>query len=158
MALKAGENYKTKANKNSASSSSSTLVDRVRFPTAKTEQIFETLTKYRSIWRKRLLVLDELDLSIHRNLVSRNWGSLCNVSHPPPIVLIKEFYSNFSVYSENTCGHYLTTWIRGKEYRITKLIVSEALSIPLVHRPTFPYIESHPFDDVMSLLRGSSVT
>ena len=49
MAPKVGKKYKTKANRNSASSSTSALVDRVRFPTTKIEQIFETLTKYRSI-------------------------------------------------------------------------------------------------------------
>ena len=52
MAPKVGRKFKTKANRNTTSSSSSTLVDSVKFPTAKTEQIFETLTKYRSIWGK----------------------------------------------------------------------------------------------------------
>ena len=118
MASKVGKMYKTKANKNSAPSSSSALVGRVRFPAAKTEQIFETLTKYRSIWGERQLDIDELDPSIRRNLVSRNWGSLCDVSHPPPTALIKEFYSNLSVYSKDIDDHYLTTWIRGKECRI----------------------------------------
>ena len=52
MTPKVGRKFKTKANRNTTSSSSSTLVDSVKFPTAKTEQIFETLTKYRSIWGK----------------------------------------------------------------------------------------------------------
>ena len=52
MAPKVGRKFKTKANRNTTSSSSSTLVDRVKFPIARTEQIFETLTKYRSIWGK----------------------------------------------------------------------------------------------------------
>ena len=120
MAPKVGKKCKTKANRNSASSSTSALVDRVRFPTTKIEQIFETLTKYRSIWGERQLVLDELDPSILRNLVSRNWASLCDVSHSPPAALIKEFYLNLSIHFEDTGGHYLTTWIRGKEFKITK--------------------------------------
>ena len=120
MAPKVGKKYKTKDNRNSASSSTSTLVDRVRFPTTKIEQIFETLTKYWSIWGERQLVLDELDPSILRNLVSRNWASLCDVSHSPPAALIKEFYLNLSIHFEDTGGHYLTTWIRGKEFKITK--------------------------------------
>ena len=90
--------------------------------------------------------------------MSRNWGSLCDVSHPPPTALIKEFYSNLSIYFEDTGDHYLTTWIRGKEYRITKLIGFEDLGVPLIRRPTFLYTESHPLDDVMSLLYGRSVT
>ena len=83
--------------------------------------------------------------------MSRNQGSLCDVSHPLPAALIKEFYSNLSVYSEDTSGHYLTSWIRSKEYKITKHVVFEALGVPLICRPTFPYTESPPLDDVMSL-------
>ena len=67
-------------------------------------------------------------------------------------------YSNLFVYSEDTGGHYLTTWIRGKEFRITKCVVFEGLGVPLVRRPTYPYTESPPIDDVMSLLYGKSVT
>ena len=65
---------------------------------------------------------------------------------------------NLSVYSKDTGGHYFTTWIRGKEFRITKCVVSEALGVPLVRRPIYPYIDSPPIDDVMSLLCGRSVT
>ena len=51
MAPKVGRKFKTKANRNPASSSSaSPLVDRVRFLCAKTKEVYETLTKYRSIW------------------------------------------------------------------------------------------------------------
>jgi len=90
--------------------------------------------------------------------VSRNWVSLCDVSDPLLAALIKEFYLNLFVYSEDTGGHYLTTWIRGKEFRITKRVVSETLGVPLVHRPTYPYTESPLIDDVMSLLYGRLVT
>ena len=107
---------------------------------------------------KRQIVLDELDPSIRRSLVSRNWVSLCNISNLPPTALIREFYLNLSIYSEDIGGHYLTTWIRGKEFRITKRVVSEVLGVPLVHKPTYPYTESPPIDDVMSLLHGRSVT
>ena len=121
MAPKVGRKFKTKANRNIASSSSACpLVDRVRFLCDKTEEVYETLTKYRSIQGEREIVLDELDPSIRRNLVSRNWVSLCDVSDPPIAALIREFYSNLSIYSKVTGGHYLTYWIRGKEFRITK--------------------------------------
>ena len=81
---------------------------------------------------------------------------MCEVSHLPIAALIREFYTNLFVYSEDIGDHYLTSWIRGKEYRITKHVVSEALGVPLVRRPTFPYTESPPLDDVMSLLCGRS--
>ena len=72
MALKIGKKYKTKANRTTSSSSTPTQVDRVRFPIARFEEIFETLAKYRSIWGERQIVQDELDPSIHGTLVSRN--------------------------------------------------------------------------------------
>ena len=125
MTPKVGRKFKTIANRNTASSSSSSaLVDRVRFLSAKCEETYETLTKYRSIWGEREIVLSELDPSIRRNFVSRNWVSLCKVSDPPPAALIREFNSILSVYYEATCGHYLTSWIRGQEFIISKQTVS----------------------------------
>ena len=90
--------------------------------------------------------------------MSRNWVSLYDISHPPPAALIREFYLNLSVYFEDLGGHYLTTWIRGKEFKITRKRVSKALGVPIMHRPTYPYIESPPIGDVMSLLCGRSIT
>ena len=90
--------------------------------------------------------------------MSRNWSSLCDVSDPPLATLISEFYLNLSVYSEDTSGHFLTSWIRGKEYRITKHVVFEALGVPVVCRLTFPYTKFLPLDDVMSLLYGRSIS
>ena len=65
--------------------------------------------------------------------------SLCEVSNPPPAALIREFYSNLSVYSEAIGGHYLTSWIRGQEFTINKQTVSKALGVPLVRKHTYPY-------------------
>ena len=72
--------------------------------------------------------------------------------------MIIEFYSNFSIHHEDTSGHYLTTWIRGKEFRITKCVVFEDLDVPLVCKPTYPYTKFPPVDDIMSLLCGRSVS
>jgi len=63
------------------------------------------------------------------------------MSNPPPAALIKEFYSNLYVYSKATGGHYLTSWIRGQEFTIIKQTISEALGVPLVRKPTYPYTE-----------------
>ena len=52
----------------------------------------------------------------------------------------------------------MTTWIRGEEFQITKKVVFDALNVPLVRRPTYPYTKSPPIDDVMSLLCGRLVT
>ena len=80
--------------------------------------------------------------------------SLCEVSDPPPATLIREFYSNLFVYSEVKGGHYLTSWIRGQEFTITKQTISEVLRVPLVRKPTYPYTEFPSIDDMMSLLCG----
>ena len=90
--------------------------------------------------------------------MSRNWVFLCEVSDPSPATLIREFYSNLFVYSEVIGGHYLTSWIRGKEFRICKQIVSKALGVPLVCKPTYPYADFPPIDDIMSLLFGRLVS
>ena len=105
MVPKVGRKLKTRANRNpSSSSSASAYFDRVRFLTDKCEETYETLTKYRSILGEREIILSELDPSIRRN-----WVSLCEVSDPPPAALIREFYSNLSIYPEMTGGHYLTS-------------------------------------------------
>ena len=111
------------------------MVGRVSFLSGKIKEVYETLTKYKSKWGEREIVLDQLDPSIYRNLVSRNWVSLCDVFDPSLATLIREFYSNFSIYHKDTSGHYLTTWIRGKEFRITKHVVFETLGVPLVLNP-----------------------
>ena len=125
---------------------------------SKCEEIYETLTKYRSIWGERKIALSELDPSIHTNFVSRNWVSLCEVSDPPPTALIKEFYSNHSIYSEIIGDHYLTSWIQGQEFTITKQTVSETLGVSLVRKPTHPYTKFPSVEDIMSLLCGTSVS
>ena len=159
MAPKVGRKFKTRANRNpSASSSSSACVDRVRFLTDKCEETYETLTKYRSIWGEREIISSELDPSIHRNSMSKKWVSLCEVSNPPPAVLIREFYSNISIYHKMTGGHNLTSWIRGQEFTINKQTVSEALEVPVVCKPTYPYTDFPAVNDMMSLLCGRPIS
>ena len=76
MASKLGRKFRTRANRNPRSSTSSSLSIGVRFLTEKCEEAYETLNKYWSIWGEREIVPSELDPSIHRNFVSRNWA-LC---------------------------------------------------------------------------------
>ena len=96
MAPKVSRKFKTKANRNPRSSPfGSALIDKVRFLSAKCEETYETLTKYWSIWGERELVLSELDLSIHRNFVSRNWVSSCEVS----ILLLQLCLESFTLTS-----------------------------------------------------------
>ena len=86
-----------------------------------------------------LMCLLFVELPFHAlNLQSRNWLSLCSNFVHPPAALIREFYANLSIHSDDSGGHYLTTWIRGEEFQITKKVVSDALNVPLVRRPTFP--------------------
>ena len=103
-------------------------------------------------------MLSELDPSIRRNFMSRNWVSLCEVSNPPSTTLVREFYSNLSIYYEVTGSHYLTSWMRGQEFTITKQTVYEALGVPLVCKPTYLYTEFLAIDDMMSLLCGRPIS
>ena len=102
------------------------------------------------------MVLDEVDSAIRANLESRGWLSLLEIDHPPPTALIREFFSNLSyhVYDSNTL---VRSWIRGVEFTIPPGVVAEALGVPVVKEPIYPYVESPPLDVVMSFITGSSI-
>ena len=72
--------------------------------------------------------------------------------------MIRGFYSNLSVHEDICYGHRLTSWIHGVCFTITRDNVSNALDVPIICRPTYPYSESSPIDDVMDVLCGRSVT
>ena len=101
-------------------------------------------------------MLDEVNPAIRANFESRGWLSLLEVDHPPPITLIREFFSNLSchIYDSNTL---VRSWIRGVEFSITPRIVAEAFRVSIVRHPVYPYEESPPLDDVMSYIIGSSI-
>ena len=80
------------------------------------------------------------------------------MSEPPPTASIKEFYSNISINSEDTGGHYLTTWICGQEFTLSKLVISEALGVPIIRKPVYPYTEFLIVDNMMPLLCGRPVS
>ena len=102
------------------------------------------------------MVLDEIDPAIRANFESRGWLSLLEIDHPPPTALIREFFSNLSchVYDSNTL---VRSWIRGVEFTITPRVVAEALGVPVVQEPDYPYNESPLLDVIMSYITGSSI-
>ena len=55
-------------------------------------------------------------------------------------------------------GHKVASWIRGVPFTITRGKVSEALDVPIIRTPTYPYSRSPRIDDVMDVLCGRSVT
>ena len=79
-----------------------------------------------------------------------------DISHPLPVTLIKEFYSNLSIhtYDSNT---QVKSLIRGVEYTITTTVVADALGVLVVQHPVYPYDEYPPLDDIMSYITGSSI-
>ena len=119
-------------------------------------EAFEKLNCKRKIWAERSVVLDEIDPTIRANLESRGWLSLLEIDHPPPTALIREFFSNLSchVYDSNTL---VRSWIRGVEFTITLRVVVEALRVPVVREPVYPYDETSPLDVIMSYITGSSI-
>ena len=102
-------------------------------------------------------MLDELDPDIRRNFERRGWLPLLDISHPPPATLIREFYSNLSIHSDDSNVQYVMSWIRGEEYTITPSIVAFAFEVPLVRQPVYPYDETPPLDNIMSYLTGTSI-
>ena len=62
------------------------------------------------------------------------------------------------MYEDVHNGHYLTSWICGVRFTITRDIVSDALDVPCVCRPSYPYFESTHINDVLDILCGRSVT
>ena len=78
-------------------------------------------------------MLDELDPDIRRNFERRGWLPLLDISHRPSAALIREFYSNLSVNSNDSNTHYVLSWIRGEKYVITLARVASAVAVPLVH-------------------------
>ena len=68
---------------------------------------FEKLNLLRSVWAERKVVLDELDSKIRRNFERRGWLPLVDIDHPPPATLIREFYLNLSVHSNDSNTWYV---------------------------------------------------
>ena len=126
------------------------------FWSEKNKELYETLNIKRKIWAEHKVLLDELDPAIRANFEHRGWLPLLDIGHPPPTALIREFYLNISIhiYDSNTL---VKSWIRGGEYTITPRVVADALGVPLVQHPVYPYDESLPLDDIMSYITGTSI-
>ena len=86
---------KTRANR--VPSTPSVSPSRVQlFRNERSREAYEKLNSKRKIWAERFVILDEVDPAIRANLESRGWLSLLEIDHPPPIALIREFFSNLS--------------------------------------------------------------
>ena len=146
---------KTRAHRTTFTSSESpTRVE--LFKNDKCREAYDTLNCKRKIWSERVVVLDVLDPAIRANFESRGWLPLVQIDHPPPIALIREFYSNLSchIYDSNTL---VRSWIRGVEFTITPRVVANALGVPVVWDADYPYDETPFLDVVMSYITGSSI-
>ena len=88
---------KTRANRK-ASTSSEPSFESDKFSSVKNQELYETLNIKRKFWVDRKVVLDELDPAIRANFERRGWLPLMDIDHPPPATLIREFYSNLSIY------------------------------------------------------------
>ena len=81
---------------------------------------------------------------------------MLEVDHPPPTVLIREFFSNLSchVYDSNTL---VRSWIRSVEFTITPRVVDVALGVSVFREHVYPYDETPPLDVVMLYITRSSI-
>ena len=100
---------KTRAHRTPSTSSESSSRSEL-FRNDKSREVYEKLNCKRTIWAKHSVVLDEVDPAIRVNLETSGWLSLLEIGHPPPIALIREFFSNLSchVYDSNTL---VRSWI-----------------------------------------------
>ena len=144
---------KTRVNRTPSLSSMSPSRSQL-FKNDRCREAFEKLNCKCKIWAEHSVVLDEVDPTIRANLESRGWLSLLEL---PPTALIREFFLNLSchVYNSNTL---VKSWIRGVEFTITPRVVADALGVPVIREPIYPYEESPPLDDVMLYITGSSIT
>ena len=92
---------KTRAHRTSSSSSAPSF-DYEKFLSEKNQKTYKKLNLLRFVWVERKVVLDELDPEIRRNFESRGWLPLMDINHPPPAILIREFYLNLSVHSNDS--------------------------------------------------------
>ena len=142
---------KTGANKKTTTPSTP-VFESDRFRTEKNQDTYDKFNIYRLVQAERKVILDELNGEIRRNFETRGWLPLLDVKHPPPPALIRKFYSNLSVHSDDSNTQYVRSWIRGEEYVITPFVVAIALGVSLVQQPVYPYTETPSLDDIMSLL------
>ena len=108
------------------------------------------------MWVEHRVILDEVDPKIRRNFERRGWLPLLEVEHPPLAALIREFYSNLSVHSDDSNIQFVKSWIKDEEYVITPKVVASALGVPLVQQHVYLYIESPHLDDIMSFITSTS--
>ena len=146
---------KTRANRTSTSFPSPTF-DSERFLGEKNQEAFEKFNLRRNIQAERKVLLDEVDPEIRRNFERRGRLPLLDISHPPPATLIRKLYSNLSIHSYDA-NTLVRSQVRGIGYTITPSVVADALGVPVVQHPVYPYDESPPLDDIMSYITRSSI-
>ena len=129
-----------------------------KFRIQKNQENYEKLYIFSPVWVERKVILDKFDPEIRRNFERRGWLPLLEVEHPPPAALIREFYLNFLIHSNDSNIQFLKSWIRGEEYVITSDVVASAVCVPLVQQPLYPYIEIPPLDDIMSFITSTSIS
>ena len=146
---------KTRAHRIASSSSKPTFQSEL-FPSEKNKELYKTLNVKRKIWAERKVLLDKLDPAIRATFERRGWLPLLDIGHPPPATLIREFYLNLSIhiYDSNAL---VKSWIRGVEFIITPNVVADALGVPLVQHPVYPYDESPPLDNIMFYITETSI-
>ena len=146
---------KTRANRILSTPSMSPFRSQL-FKNDRCREAFKKLNSKGKICAEHYVILDKVDPAINANLELKGWLSLLEIDHPPPTTLIREFFSNLSchVYDSKIL---IRSWIRGVEFTITPRVVAEALGVPVITEPVYPYVEALPLDVVMSYITGSSI-
>ena len=80
------------------------------FRNERVREAYEKLNSKRKIWAECSVILDEVDPAIRANLESSGWLSLLEIDHPPPIALIREFFSNLTCHIDDS-NTVVRSWI-----------------------------------------------
>ena len=107
-----------------------------RFRSEKNQETYEKFNIFRLVWAEHKVILDELDLDIRRNFERMGWLLLLEVEYPPSIALIKEFYSNLSVHSDDSNTQYVRSWIRAGYYSKRPMLSLLQMHLSLIHLVT----------------------
>ena len=98
----------------------------------KNQEAYEKLNVFRPIWAECKVILYGVDPEIRRNFEHQGKIPLLDVEHPLSATLIREFYMNRFVHSDDSNIQFVKSWIKDEEYVITLEVVAFALNVPLV--------------------------
>ncbi|KAL2474685.1 Uncharacterized protein Adt_35421 [Abeliophyllum distichum] len=133
---------KRKATRGTSKRARAETIDFFHYLSEKHEERFEKLTSHWSIWRKWRLQLEDFPHSELFNLIDVCiWSQIAETLHKIYSQLVHEFYANFNQEIDtHGMDHYGHTWVQGKWFMFTPLIIKHCYKITSDDVPPLPTI------------------